>query len=81
MHAVYNVRRSVAYQHACSFPFPGLPAAYVAIVAPASAVAARLQEPWGVLRTPLSLGILTNNDYAQMMAAVPKPPLVRAAGT
>ncbi|KAF5840891.1 hypothetical protein DUNSADRAFT_15259 [Dunaliella salina] len=53
----------------------GLPAAYVAIVAPASAVAARLQEPWGVLRTPLSLGVLTDKDYAQMMAAVPTPPL------
>lgn len=56
----------------------GLQAAYVPIVVPASAVAARLRGPWGVLRTPLALGVLTDSDHAQMMSAVPARPRVRA---
>lgn len=57
----------------------GLPAAYVPLVVPASAVAARLQGPLGVLRAPLSLGVLTDTDYATMMAGRPSEP-VRACG-
>jgi len=55
-----------------------MPAAYVPIVVPASTVSARLRGSlWGVLTTPLSLGVLSDRDYGLMMAALPEEPLVR----
>jgi len=54
----------------------GLPAAYLPLIAPASAVAEGLNKPLGVFRSPLLLGILPDTEYGMLMSGRPQKALV-----